>query len=89
MRWGSNDALSVGEPVVVRRLIDCLAHRLGRTPQIELGMLGDAESRVTAADVSRARDAFGYQPQVSLDEGVRRWVRWVRESPEAPPELGP
>jgi UDP-glucuronate 4-epimerase len=81
--------LGRSEPVVVRRLIDLLAQELGRTPRIELGGLGDAESRVTAADVSRARDAFGYQPQVSLDEGVRRWVRWVRESPEAPPELGP
>ena len=81
--------LGRSEPVVVRRLIDLLAQELGRTPQIELDKLGDAESRVTAANVSRARDAFGYEPQVSLDEGVRRWVRWVRESPEAPPELRP
>jgi nucleoside-diphosphate-sugar epimerase len=62
---------------------------LGRTPRVELGRLGDAESEVTAADVSRARAAFGYEPQVSLDDGVRRWVRWVRESPEAPPEMPP
>ncbi len=81
--------LGRSEPVVVRTLIDLLAQELGRTPQIELGMLGDAESPVTAANISRAHAAFGYEPEVSLDEGVRRFIRWVRESPEAPPELRP
>jgi UDP-glucuronate 4-epimerase len=91
LRERSFDTFNLGcsEPVVVRRLIDLLAAELGRTPQVELGELGESESRVTAADVSRARAAFGYEPQVRLEEGVRRWVRWVRESPEAPPELRP
>jgi UDP-glucuronate 4-epimerase len=79
--------LGCSEPVVVRRLIDLLARELGRTAEIEIVGLGDSESQVTAADVSRARDTFGYEPRVRLDEGVRRWVRWVRECPEAPPEL--
>lgn len=91
LRERSFDTFNLGrsEPVVVRKLIDLLAEELGRTPEVELGELGEAESRVTAADVSRARAAFGYEPQVRLEEGVRRWVRWVRESPEAPPELRP
>jgi UDP-glucuronate 4-epimerase len=79
--------LGRSEPVVVRQLIELLARELEREPKIVLGQLGAAECLVTAADVSEARKALGYEPQVSLDEGVRRWVKWVRESPEAPPEL--
>jgi UDP-glucuronate 4-epimerase len=33
----------------------------------------------TWAEVSRARELLGYQPVVDLKEGVRRFVRWMRE----------
>jgi UDP-glucuronate 4-epimerase len=79
--------LGRSEPVVVRQLIELLARELEREPKVVLGELGAAECRVTAADVSQARSAFGYQPRVGLEEGVRRWVEWARGSPEAPPEL--
>lgn len=32
------------------------------------------------ADISAARDAFGYKPLVSFDEGLRRTVEWYRRS---------
>jgi len=31
------------------------------------------------ADITRARTLLGYQPQVSLDDGIRRTVDWMRE----------
>jgi nucleoside-diphosphate-sugar epimerase len=34
--------------------------------------------RHTAADTSQARQAFGYEPAVSLDEGLERMVEAVR-----------
>jgi UDP-N-acetylglucosamine/UDP-N-acetyl-alpha-D-glucosaminouronate 4-epimerase len=36
--------------------------------------------RLTDADVSRARDAFGYRPKVTIEEGLRRTVDWFRGS---------
>ncbi len=78
--------LGRSEPVRVRRLIELLAAALGVEAKVELGKLGASESLVTSADVSRAQAAFGYQPKVSLEEGVRRWVEWTQTS-EAPPEL--
>jgi len=79
--------LGRSEPVVVRRLIELLGEALGVEPQIDLGELQVGESEVTAADVSRAAEAFGYAPRVSLEEGVRRWVEWIDQSDEAPQEL--
>ena len=31
------------------------------------------------ADISAAREAFGYEPQVGFEEGLRRTVEWYRE----------
>jgi UDP-glucuronate 4-epimerase len=83
------DTFNLGrsEPVRVRRLIEMLATALEVRPRIEMGHLQPGESHVTAADVSRARAAFGYAPTRSLAEGIAGWVRWVDESPEAPEVL--
>lgn len=80
--------LGRSEPVLVRRLIELLSAELGVPARVRLGQLGASEVPVTSADVSRAAQAFGYAPKVSLEEGVRRWVSWTRTSSEAPAELG-
>jgi UDP-glucuronate 4-epimerase len=79
--------LGRSEPVRVRRLIELLASALGVTPTIEVGQLMLGESRVTFADVTKAGKFLGYAPRISLDEGVRRWVEWLRYSEEAPRTL--
>ena len=35
---------------------------------------------VRAADVEQARSVLGWQPRISLDEGLRRTIRWYREA---------
>jgi nucleoside-diphosphate-sugar epimerase len=32
----------------------------------------------TYADVQRASERIGYAPQTSIDEGLRRFVRWYK-----------
>jgi len=83
------DTFNLGrsEPVKVRRLIELLSSELGKEAKVELGQLGASEVAVTSANVSKAAAAFGYAPKVSLEEGVRRWAQWARQSDEAPEEL--
>lgn len=76
--------LGRSEPVVVRRVIELLGAALERSPRVELGQLEPGEAFRTAADVTLARETFGYVPQVSIECGVTRWVDWLRNSPEAP-----
>jgi len=76
--------LGRSEPVVVRRVIELLARALGKEPRIELVALEPGEAFQTAANVTRAQQAFGYFPRVSLETGVEQWLKWLRESPEAP-----
>jgi UDP-glucose 4-epimerase len=39
---------------------------------------GDIQNSL--ADISAAREAFGYEPKVSFEEGLRRTVAWYREN---------
>jgi len=42
---------------------------------------GDIQNSL--ADISAAREAFGYEPRVSFEEGLRRTVAWYREQYES------
>lgn len=76
--------LGRSEPIVVRRVIELLGSALNKIPRIVLGELEPGEAFRTAADVSRAKAAFGYVPEVSIESGVEHWVTWLKQSPEAP-----
>ncbi len=67
-----------GSRVVLTEILDTIEEIVGcpiKRNYIEKAM-GDA--RHTAADVSKARKILGYQPQVSLKEGLTREWEWVR-----------
>jgi nucleoside-diphosphate-sugar epimerase len=67
-----------GSRVVLTEVLDTMEEIVGqpiKRNHIEKAM-GDA--RHTAADVSKARKILGYQPQVSLREGLRQEWEWVK-----------
>ncbi len=76
--------LGRSEPVRVRRVIELMAKALGKDAKIQLGELQPGEAWRTAAAVEKAHQAFGYAPRVSIEEGIQRWVQWIRNSKEAP-----
>jgi UDP-glucuronate 4-epimerase len=51
---------------------------LGRTAQVELLPPVATEMPETCADLTRVRAAVGYEPKVSLEEGLARFVAWFR-----------
>jgi UDP-glucuronate 4-epimerase len=59
-------------------LVARIGRALGKTPRIEVvsEMRGDVQH--TLAGVARAHAELGYDPQVGLDEGLRRFVAWFR-----------
>ncbi|MCV3215084.1 NAD-dependent epimerase/dehydratase family protein [Plectonema radiosum NIES-515] len=67
-----------GSRVVLKEVLDTMEEIVGKRIQrnhIEKAM-GDA--RHTAADVSKARRILGYQPKVSLREGLIQEWEWVK-----------
>ncbi len=71
--------LGGSEPVSLTKLIQELERAIGKAAIIDRrpAQLGDVER--TYADLTRATGELGYKPQVSLAEGLRRFVEWFRE----------
>ena len=65
-------------PIELDALIQKLERALGRTLRIQ--SLPDQAGDVprTWADIDHARKELGYAPKVGLDEGLERFVAWLR-----------
>jgi UDP-glucuronate 4-epimerase len=71
--------LGAGRQVSVLEVVKLLESSLGVRADIEWlpAQVGDVPQ--TWADVSAAREAFGYAPQFRLEEGIARFVAWLKE----------
>ncbi|BDU21494.1 NAD-dependent epimerase [Dyella sp. GSA-30] len=63
-------------PVELLRYIEVLEQCLGCKAIMEMLPLQAGDVPDTEADVSGLIEAVGYRPQVSVEEGVRQFVRW-------------
>jgi UDP-glucuronate 4-epimerase len=59
-------------------LVSLLEENLGCKAQIERLPDQPGDVPVTYADISKSRRVLGYDPQVPVDEGIRRFVQWLR-----------
>lgn len=59
-------------------LIELIEHELGKKAVIERLDYPSMDPPQTSADITRARHDLGYNPQVPLEEGVRRFVAWYK-----------
>jgi UDP-glucuronate 4-epimerase len=71
--------LGNSSPVELHAMIAALGAALGREPIVERLPEQPGDVRQTYADVTRARDELGYEPRTPLEEGLRRYVGWLRE----------
>ena len=71
--------VACGERYSLKRLYEVLAGLTGYRgePMVVARRAGDID--MSLADVSAAREAFGYQVVVGFEEGLRRTVEWVRQ----------
>jgi len=78
--------LAYGQGNTLVHCAERIASELGATPKMTLApsLLGEVTHYV--ADLSKARNLLGYDPQVPLDEGIARAVAWFREYRAAHPD---
>nr|MBC8254205.1 GDP-mannose 4,6-dehydratase [Ardenticatenia bacterium] len=60
-----------------------IVHLAGSTSDITLVQPEDArvkdDPKVRQPDISKARRLLGWEPKVSLDEGLRKTIEWFRD----------
>lgn len=72
--------LGNSETVELRRLIQLIGEALGVDPSIDRQPEQPGDVPITFADISKARRELGYNPEVSIEEGIQRFVDWYRAS---------
>lgn len=68
--------LGGSKTVEVRRLISIIEEKLGRKAKIRYLPAAPGDVPATYADVEKARRLLGFEPEVTIEEGVERYVRW-------------
>jgi len=81
---GSSDApwrlynIGADEPVPLMRFVEVLERELGVEAQKRYQPLQPGDVPETHSDITDLARDTGYRPQVSVEEGVRRFVAWYR-----------
>ena len=76
--------VGTGRWLPIRNVSNMLAEGLGKDLDPEIvGKYREGDIRHCVADISAARETIGYEPKVSLEDGMRELLEWVRsQSPD-------
>ena len=83
------EVINIGgdRPVVLADVIGIIEGALGKTATVQYAPMPAADVPATWADVRRAEKLLGWRPQVPIEEGVERTVRWYMENREWAKEI--
>jgi UDP-glucuronate 4-epimerase len=68
-----------GEPVEMGQFVSLLEERLGKKARVELLPAQPGELEATCADIQALTRETGFQPRMSLEDGLTRLVDWYRQ----------
>ncbi len=67
-------------PISMNYVIEGIEKRLGKKANVNSMSFHKADIKETWADISKAKRLFGWEPTVSLEEGLDRTVAWYRDN---------
>jgi UDP-glucuronate 4-epimerase len=71
--------LGCGQPVENAQFVRIIENLLGRSAQIIDTPTPSSEPLITFADIAKARQLLGYCPRIGVDEGLARFIDWMRQ----------
>ena len=66
-------------PVTLKALVEELERAVGKPAVLDKKPMQPGDVERTYADLTRSRAELGYEPKVTLAEGLRRFVEWFKE----------
>ena len=71
--------LGSGSSVKLMDFIAELEKELGKKAKINFMPMQSGDVKKTFADISKAKDLLEYEPKVSLEKGIKKFVEWYKE----------
>jgi len=72
--------LGESDPVSLTRLITTLEDVLGQKVKIDPQPMQPGDVLMTCADISKAKAKLGYNPTTSIEEGLKHFADWFRQT---------
>jgi UDP-glucuronate 4-epimerase len=72
--------LADARTIPVLRLVELLEAHLGKVARRAFLPPNRGDAPLTFGDISKARALLGYEPKVTFEEGIARFVQWFRDS---------
>ena len=70
--------LGNSSPVSLKEMIETIGKALNIKPNIEQLPMQPGDVERTFADVSKAKRLIGYEPKISFEDGIRKFVSWYK-----------
>ena len=82
---GVFEVVNLGESrtTSLARLVEIIGLEMGVSPKIHRLPNQPGDVQRTFADVTKARELFGYDPATTVEEGIRRFADWFRAQPSS------
>jgi len=79
------EIINLGESRTVQlcKLVSLLEKALGKPAKINWEPMQPGDVPQTYADITKARELLGYNPQMQIEDGIQKFVEWFRSSPTA------
>ena len=80
-RCAGFEIVNLGESrtVELREMVQLIEKAVGKKAQLRQLPAQPGDVPITYADISKAKRLLGYDPQVDIEEGIRRFVDWFRK----------
>ena len=74
------EILNIGNssPISLKEMINVIASTLNVEPKIKQLPMQPGDVDRTYADISKAKKIIGYEPKVSFDDGIKKFIDWYR-----------
>jgi len=72
--------LGESETTQLSRLIELLEENLGKKAIIDRQPMQPGDVPITYADISKARQMLGYDPQTKIEDGIPKFLEWFKSA---------
>lgn len=76
--------LGNSKTVPLMQVVDLLERLIGKKANCRFMQANPSDAPITYADIGKAKAALGYNPTVSIEEGLEHFVKWYRQSARIP-----
>jgi nucleoside-diphosphate-sugar epimerase len=72
--------LGNNHPCPLSEVINLIEKYVGKKALLQYKEFHKVDMKITWADINKAQKLLGWQPQVSLEEGIKRTVEWTKNN---------